>query len=136
MTKNYDCIGIDGTEDVWHVDCKDISDGHHTMSELYQHRYVLFHALIKAYDKYLTPLNSNVKCWKSKLHSDGTMFDNSFVVGMSVFKRDFDGTETVKQITYHYPLDWWYRFDCIELEKAPPYDGHSSNDVLERLLSL
>ena len=57
-----------------------ISDEYHSMEELYQHRYALFCALVKVYDNYKTPLSSHVVCWKSKLHDDGSMFDDSFIV--------------------------------------------------------
>lgn len=112
--------------------CEDISDGYHTMSELYEHRYALFAALIKVYDNYLTPLGSRVKCWKSKLHDDGTIFDDSFIVGMSIQK--FDGTH--ESITYHLPLSWWGKFNVVELDKAPTWDGHTPKNVIERLLRL
>lgn len=120
--------GKDGNEVIYGSDA---SDGYHTFTELYKHRYALFYALIKAYDSLHTPLSVPVKCWKSKLHSDGTMFNNSFIVGMTI--KTFEGE---KQITYHYPLDWWYRFKVIELERAPEYDGHTPDDVIERLLGL
>ncbi len=108
------------------------SDGYHTMSELYHHRYVLFCALVKVYDNYKTPLSSNVICWKSKFHDDGTMFENSFIVGMTVRKLNM----TTEHITYHLPLDWWDKFNIMTYEKAPPYDGHTSADVIERLMRL
>src|SRR5678809_268762 len=61
-----------------------VTDGYHTMEELYNHRYALFIALCRIYDNYVTPLGCRVKCWKSKLHSDGTMFDDSFILGMTI----------------------------------------------------
>lgn len=116
----------------------DVSDGYHTMEELYEHRYALFCALVKIYDNYITPLGIKVKCWKSKLHSDGTMFDDSFIVGMIYKELSFnaDIPPVEKQITYHLPLEWWDRFDVIKLEHAPEYDGHTSDDIIERLLKL
>lgn len=114
----------------------EVSDGYHTINELYNHRYVLFYALVKIYDNYVTPLGCNVKCWKSKLHDDGTMFDNSFIVGMTLVRFDFNGNKDIKYITYHYPLDWWNKFKIMELSNAPKYDGHTSDDVIERLMGL
>lgn len=108
-----------------------VSDGYHTMDELYEHRLALFVALIRAYDTHITPLGSKVRCWKSKLHSDGTMYENYFIVGMSW--PDFKGE---KQISYHFHTKHWDKFKCIELPKAPPYDGHTSDDVIKRLLEL
>jgi hypothetical protein len=112
--------------------CEEVSDGYHTFSELYEHRYALFCALVKAYDSYKTPLGSAVTCWKSKLHSDGTMFANSFIVQMVV--RKLDGSK--EQISYHLPLSWWDKFTCMSIDKAWEWDGHTSKDVIERLLSL
>jgi hypothetical protein len=109
-----------------------VTDGYHTMEELYLHRYELFLALVKIYDNYITPLNTRVKCWKSKFHDDGTMFDDSFIVGMTI--TEFEKPDT--QITYHMPLRYWHLFNVMELEKAPPYDGHSSSEVLRRLRKL
>lgn len=109
-----------------------ISDDHHSIDELYQHRHALFAALVKLYDDYKTPLGSHVVCWKSKLHSDGTMFDGWFIVGMTVNKMD----TTVEYISYHLPMDWWDKFNCMQYETAPPYDGYTSANVIERLLRL
>lgn len=115
-----------------------VTDGYHSMDELYEHRYRLFLALVKIYDNYITPLGCNVRCWKSKLHDDGTMFKDSFILGMTVTQPSFN-TEVAPQtfdISYHLPLRYWHLAKVIELEKAPPYDGYKSGDVLERLLRL
>ena len=100
-----------------------ISDGYHTFGELYDHRIALFIALCKVVhysDKYEFPV------WRSKLHSDGSSFDGWFVLGIG-FKKG-------EQITYHLPIkDWEKCWFAKELDKAPDFDGHSSNDVLERL---
>lgn len=109
-----------------------LSDGYHTMDELYNHRYALFCALVKIYDNYVTPLGSRIRCWKSHYHADGTMFEDSFIAGMEVMQ--FDGTK--EQITYHLPMDWWDKFKVIHLIIAPEYDGHTSEDVIERLMKL
>lgn len=114
------------------IKCEDITDGYHTFSELYNHRHALFCALTKIYDNYITPLNTRIKCYKSKLHSDGTMLDGWFIVIMLISK--FDGTK--EQISYHLPISWWDKFKLLELDKAPEYDGHTSDDVLERLMRL
>ena len=37
--------------------------------------------------------------------------------------------------TYHYELKDWDLFQCKELEKGKPWDGHTSKDV-RRLLSI
>ena len=97
---------------------KDISDGWHTFKELYYHRMILFLTIQKAH------LN---KSWKSKQHSDGTMFDDCFIVGVETPEG---------QYTYHYKKEYWELFkDIQELEFAPEYDGHLPKDIT-RLLSL
>lgn len=96
-----------------------LSDGYHTFNELYDHRAALLVALI-----HLLPNQS----WKSKLHHDGTMYDNMFIVGIDLP----DG-----QISYHYDIDpWWHRFKCKELACAPEWDGHEPNDVIARLCNV
>src|SRR3954471_3254925 len=59
-----------------------VTDGNHTMDDLYRHRHALFAALIKAYDSYITPLSMRVRCWKSRAHADGTMYPGWFIAGM------------------------------------------------------
>ncbi len=99
-------------------DVGNVSDGFHTFNELYSHRCTLFAALMKAHKDI---------SWKSKLHSDGTMFDDWFIAGMNL---------PTGMITYHLPLDhFWSKLDDInELEYAPEWDGHTSDDVINRLL--
>lgn len=97
---------------------KDISDKWHTFDELYYHRMVLFLAIQKA---------NLDKSWKSKKHHDGTMFDDSFIVGIETRQG---------QYSYHYDLKYWDMFEDIEeLEFAPEYDGHKPDDV-GRLLNI
>jgi len=91
------------------------SDGYHTFNELYEHRHVLFAALVADIDD----------SWKSKKHHDGTMFDGGwFIAGIELHT----GT-----ITYHIPLRLWDLFLCKELEFAPEWDGHTSDDVIKRI---
>ena len=97
---------------------KGISDKWHTFGELYYHRMILTYLILKTYPDL---------SWKSKQHHDGTMFDDSFIVGINTPKG---------QYSYHYNLKFWELFDKIkEIEKAPEYDGHKPDDV-DRLLSL
>lgn len=98
-------------------DGHDIKDSYHTMSELYFNRLVLFATIVNAYQE---------QSWKSKLHHDGTMFDNYFIVGIDTPEG---------QYTYHYDLKFWSYFNCKELDTAPEYDGHEPSDI-GRLLSL
>lgn len=106
----------------------DISDGYHTFGELYNHRIVLYMVLAK----HIASLFSGTErkpVWKSKAHSDGSVWEGWFILG--VFK------EKGRQITYHLPILEWDKCSFAEeLDKAPDWDGHTSADVLERLNAL
>lgn len=118
-------------------DCNCMCDGYHTFNELYDHRITLFVALcrlrknviIKTANVGPSTIYSGREVWRSKLHSDETSFDGWFILGI--------GKENGRQITYHLPLNRWEETDFAEtLEKAPEWDGHTSDDVLERLKAL
>ena len=96
-----------------------VSDGYHTFDELYEHRHVLFLALIETL---------HGMPWISKLHDDGSSLDGWFVAGIKLASGD---------ISYHLPNRLWETARSTgarELEHAPKWDGHKSEDVLERLL--
>lgn len=108
-----------------------ISDGYHTFDELYDHRIALFKALMWAYWD---------KAWASKVHHDGSTYEGWFIAGIHTPSGD---------ITYHLPMkDWDDLFMCrddgtgnnnkciLTLDKAPEFDGHTSEDVLQRLKTL
>jgi len=105
-------------------DTNDISDGYHTFGELYEHRITIFIALCRhVVERGMFPV------WKSELHSDGTSFDGWFILGINKKKGE--------QMTYHIPLSRWEDIDVAEtLKKAPKWDGHTSDDVLERIKEL
>ena len=95
------------------------SDGFHTMAELYHHRAVLFSVIVRDHAEL---------AWKSKLHSDGTMYDGMFIVGIQTSQG---------QATYHYDIEpYWEMFDCRELERAPEWDGHTPEQAIERIATL
>lgn len=106
-----------------------VSDGYHTFEELYEHRIELYITLCRL-------LASNYKLqvdgegvWRSLLHSDGTAMEGWFVLGILTVKG--------QQITYHLPLSRWDETSFAKtLDKAPEFDGHTSDDVLKRLKSL
>lgn len=92
------------------------SDGYHTFDELYEHRATLFSIVVAAFPE---------RSWKSLRHSDGSMYDGMFIVGIDTP----DG-----QATYHYDVDpWWPLFHCRVLESAPEWDGHTPADAMRRL---
>lgn len=94
------------------------SDGYHTFDELYEHRTVLFSVICNSH----TDL-----AWKSRHHHDGTMFDDMFVAGIQT---------PAGPCTYHCENQYWDLFRVPELERAPEFDGHTPEDVLQRIQSL
>lgn len=101
-------------------------DSYHTFRELYDHRIELFIALCRT-NRYSD--GGAGPTWRSKLHSDGSKFDGWFILGL--------GKREGQQITYHLPESKWESCDFAEtLEKAPEFDGHTSEDVLKRLSNL
>lgn len=115
------------------------SDGYHTFDELYDHRITLYIALCKAknlirelFIKEGVEMNGDTEVWRSKYHSDGELCfgtGTQFVMGI--------GKEKGNQITYHIPIERWDETDFAEtLDKAPEWDGHSSQDVIARLKSM
>lgn len=99
-------------------DIGQISDGYHTFNELYFHRMILFSIICE----------QNIeKAWRSKLHDDGTMYTNHFIVGLDTPEG---------QYSYHYHIKHWNNFSGVkELDMAPKWDGHKPEDI-NRLYSL
>ena len=97
-----------------------VSDGYHTFDELYMHRNTLFLLLMSQ--------NRDIS-WASKTHKDGTKYDGWFVAGMRLATGD---------VSYHMPDQLW---PCIERmgihnNEQPEWDGHTSEDVLLRLMTM
>ena len=92
-----------------------VSDGYHSFDELYAHRCTLFAALCHQMEG---------SAWKSWLHDDGTKYEGWFVAGLEL---------PTGQITYHLPESFWPKLKVKEVEKSL-YDGHTSDDVIKRLL--
>lgn len=89
-----------------------ISDGYHTFDELYFHRMILFSIICN---------QNKEKAWKSKLHYDGTMFENYFIIGVNTPEG---------QYSYHYHMEYWDHFESIkEILTAPEWDGHLPKDI-------
>ena len=137
--KRYGTVNQAPYEDVIEVrDLSQVSDGYHTIAELYDHRITLFIALCKAIQgwKYQgDERNSRTDglakiVWRSTLHSDGNpAYEGWFL--LCIEKRD--GV----QISYHIPLSRWDETDfAMTLPIAYRWDGHTSADVLERLKKL
>jgi hypothetical protein len=115
-----------------------ISDGYHTMEELYEHRIVLWIELCRVLAEHAprvhdpahpTSSTSNVLVWRSAYHSDGARYPGWFLLGY----RQRSG----EQISYHIPEREWGNTGFAELlERAPEFDCHTSDDVLNRLRKL
>lgn len=114
----------------------EISDGYHTFDELYDHRTTLYIALCRniqgnlyygdARNHMPEKIAGDKKVWRSFIHSDGSKYDGWFILGI--------GRNKGEQISYHVPLSRWGETEFAQtLEKAPKFDGHTSDDVLARL---
>lgn len=96
----------------------EVSDGYHTFDELYNHRHVLFIALMASHPE---------RSWFSRKHADGTAIEGWFIAGMTLPNGP---------ITYHLPerlYTWCRHLYLKELDNAPEWDGHESLDVIDRL---
>jgi len=100
------------------LDANQVSDGYHTFGELYDHRCVLYIAFLEAYAPGFA--------WKSRKHADGTEQPGWFIAGVELTRGE--------PITYHIPDKYWEDLSVEERERAPEWDGHTSADVLARLL--
>ena len=90
-----------------------LSDGYHTFDELYKHRHALFIKLC---------LIHNEQClWR---------YDENIAGWFILYWNSYHG-----QISYHLPIEYltYIKFDIKETKESI-WDGHSSNDVIERLL--
>lgn len=94
-----------------------ISDGYHTFDELYEHRHRLFLCLLATYTG---------ASWASRTHSDGSSYEGWFVCGM-ILKEG--------QVSYHLPERLWPEVEKLGITEnpQPEYDGHTAEDVVERL---
>lgn len=101
-----------------------VTDGYHTFDELYEHRHALFIALCNNLAK-----EESADVWRSLNHADDTpMFEGMFIMGIN--------TEQGDQISYHLPIEMWdYVNSHVQsVGKPPEWDGHTSEDVIKRLL--
>jgi hypothetical protein len=101
-----------------------LTDGHHTMEELYDHRRALTAVLAAS-------AATAGDAWRSKEHhpDDSPMFEGGyFIVGIEL---------PTGTITYHYELSHWDDFASVpELPHAPKWDGAPPSATVERLLEL
>ena len=94
----------------------EISDGCYTFNELYEYRHILFGLVVKG-----------MKGWKSMHHSDGTFYPGWFIAGITTK----DGP-----VSLRVPVRLWDEFPGEERERAPEWDGYTSDNVMERLKNM
>ena len=95
----------------------DISDGYHTFDELYYQRMMLTKTVALAA---VTNFDKDT-VYRSKLHSDGTMYKDFFIVVFNTPEGNF---------SYHYHMMYWGVFDFLEERpNAEEFDGHTWKDV-------
>ena len=100
-------------------DVSKVSDGYHTFEELYLHRCLLFANFVLCHREI---------SFKTKLNDRGEQWDGWFICGMDT---------KYGQITYHLPDNYWDLLPKVaEQERNYGYDGHTSEDVANRLSAL
>ena len=100
------------------------SDGYHTFKELYEFRKI-YNAL--AFNEWYE--QGKYLVHKSKKHSDGELcFGGSWFIVVA--------TLPTGQISNHYELKDWNLFKCEEREIPNAFDGHTAEDVRERIVKL
>jgi hypothetical protein len=95
------------------------SDGYHTFDELYVHRALLLMALMREHPEL---------SWFAPCHHDGSAIPGFFIAGMNL---------STGQITYHIEDRWLPLVRSLTLNervRAPEWDGHTAEDVVNRLM--
>ena len=100
-----------------------VSDGHHTIDDLYDHRRSLTACLAAI-------AGANDAAWRSRNHhpdDETPMFPGCFIVGIDL---------PTGQIRYHYGLDHWDEFSEVpEVPWSPVWDGAGPPETIQRLLA-
>lgn len=97
------------------IDKGEVSDGYHTFNHLYNHRDLLF--------LNLTAANPAIS-FKTRLNDKKEKWDGLFILGMNTEHG---------QITYHLPDQLWDMAAVKEVDYNFDYDGHTPDDVCDRL---
>ena len=106
------------------VDMGEVSDGYHTFNELYEYRMLYNAALFNEFAK-----QGRYDVHKSRKHSDGEypFGDSNWFIVMAELPTG--------QISNHYEMKDWDKFQIPEKPLANEWDEHSPRDVAERLTS-
>jgi hypothetical protein len=125
-----------------------ISDGYHTFDELYEFRKVYNALLFNEWAKQITEIKEWAKDEQGRLYAKVVTRKYKYDIHKSICHNNgelcFGGGWFVViailpsgQITNHYEMKDWGLFKIPELEKAKyQFDGHTSEDVVERMLNL
>ena len=103
---------------------EDTSDGYHTFKELYEFRKIYNATLFNEWHE-----QGKYYVHKSTKHSDG---EDCFGGGWFIVVA----TLPTGDISNHYEMKDWNLFVCETREVAKEWDGHNSQDVLNRLQAL
>ena len=111
-------------EDNTKVDMGEVSDGYHTFNELYEYRMLYNAALFNEFAK-----QGLYDVHKSRKHSDGCypFGDSNWFIVMAELPTG--------QISNHYEMKDWDKFQIPEKPLANKWDEHSPRDVADRLTS-
>jgi uncharacterized protein (DUF488 family) len=103
------------------------SDGYHTFKDLYEFRKAYNVALFNEWGEHVIPTYEVHKSWK---HNNGELcFGGGWFIVVAILPSG--------QISNHYKAEDWDLFKIPEVEKAKYiFDGHTSKDVIERLLTI
>ena len=106
------------------VDMGEVSDGYHTFNELYEYRMLYNAALFNEFAK-----QGRYDVHKSRKHSDGEypFGDSNWFIVMAELPTG--------QISNHYEMKDWDKFQIPEKTLANKWDEHSPRDVANRLTS-
>lgn len=124
-----------GKENVEDFKENDLSDGYHTFDELYEFRKVYNAALFNEWGSYTNYFLSEDTKPKYNVHKSWKHFDGELCFGGGWFI--VVAILPTGQISNHYKAEDWDLFKIPETEKALfEFDGHTPNDVIERLKNI
>lgn len=115
------------------VKTSDISDGYHTFWELYKHRFHLYIALCKTKLRFARQeMDCEMRVVRSKIHEDWLNVWEEWGMFLLCIHTPY------WQISYHLDKEYWDEcyFANTEEKATIPFDGHSADDVLDRLLKI
>lgn len=103
----------------------ELNDEYHDMQELYDFRFIYNCLLFNQWYEHEV-----FEVYKSKKHHDGEVcFDGNWFVVVAILPSG--------QITNHYPMKYWEYFKIPSYEQVKhEFDGHTSQDVFDRLMEV